>query len=399
MRSSADVLIAGGGIVGLATAFRLTERHPGLRVVVCDKEPRLAQHQTGRNSGVLHSGVYYPPGSARAINCRAGLAQMTAFCDEEDVPYVRCGKVIVAHDETERSPLAAIEQRGRANGVAVERLDASGLQAVEPHASGVAALHVPEAGIVDYGVVAARLAERVRQRGGEVLLGTAVAGAAPAGSGLDVRTGAGTIAAGWLINCAGLHADRLALACGIRPPVRIVPFRGDYFTLIPEARHLCRGLIYPVPDRRFPFLGIHFSRRVDGRVDVGPSAVPAFAREGYRLATVRARDLAEMIFYPGFRRLARAHWRFGAGEVIRAISTRRYVRAASRLVPALRREHLRRGPSGVRAQALAPDGTLVDDFLFADGDRSIHVLSAASPAATASLNIGLTILERLEARW
>jgi (S)-2-hydroxyglutarate dehydrogenase len=348
---------------------------------------------------VLHSGIYYAPGSTKARNCREGLAQMTAFCDAEGVPYDRCGKVIVAATPEELPPLAALEQRAAENGVAVERLDAAALREVEPHASGVAALHVPEAGIVDYRAVAARLAARVSDMGGSIVVGAAVRAARPDGAGLQVQTVAGPIRCGWLINCAGLFADRLARACGEDPPVRIVPFRGDYFTLPEEARHLCRGLIYPVPDPRFPFLGIHLSRRIDGRVDVGPSAVPALAREGYSKRALSPRDVAETLAYPGFHRLALRHWRFGVRELSQAASRRRYLRAARRLVPALERRHLQPAPAGIRAQALRRDGTLLDDFLFVDGERAVHVLSAASPAATAALRIGEVIAARLAARW
>lgn len=392
---TADVVVVGGGIVGLATAFRLGERFPDAAIRVIEKEERVARHQTGRNSGVLHSGVYYVPGSAKAENCRRGLGEMVAFLDAEGLPMERCGKVIVATDESELDRLDAIRERGRANGVAVERIGPAELRELEPHARGVAALHVPEAGITDYGAVAERLAERIRERGGRIETGVRVLGGRAEAGGVRLDTSRGPIAAGYLVNCAGLYADRLARAFGEQPPVRIVPFRGDYYALRPEARHLCRGLIYPVPDPRFPFLGIHFTRRIGGGVDVGPSAVPAFAREGYTLGTVRLVELAEAVGYAGTRRLIRKHLAFGVRELVQAASVRRYVATARRLVPALSRADLRPAPSGVRAQAVRPDGTLVDDFLFLDGERAVHVLSAASPAATASLNIGRVVADRL----
>jgi (S)-2-hydroxyglutarate dehydrogenase len=396
---SADVAVVGGGIVGLATAYALLGRSPGLRVTVLEKEDRVARHQTGRNSGVLHSGVYYAPGSEKARSCRAGYARMVAFCEAEGLPLELCGKVIVAAGEGELSRLADLEARGQANGVAVDRLSGAELREVEPHATGMAALRVPSAGIVDYGAVARRLAERVEGLGGRLVTDVALRRVRREGGSLRLETSAGPLAAGWLVNCAGLHADRVARLCGETPAVRIVPFRGEYYALRPEARHLCRGLIYPVPDPRFPFLGVHLSRRVDGRVDVGPSAVLAFAREGYGLGTVRPGDFIETLGYSGFRRLARRHLWTGLREVAASASKRLYLRQARRLVPSLTPADLLPAPSGVRAQAVTPEGRLVDDFLFQDGERAVHVLSAASPAATASLHIGETIADRLAARW
>jgi (S)-2-hydroxyglutarate dehydrogenase len=396
---SADVAIVGGGIVGLATAYRLSERHPGLRITVYEKEDEIARHQSGRNSGVVHTGVYYAPGSAKAIYCRAGYDALSDFCRAEALPFERIGKVIVAVDDEEVGRLDAIEQRGLANGVRCSRVDASGLREVEPHAAGIEALHVPDGAITDYSRVAARLAERVRERGGQILTGVRVHEVRERDGGLVVETSGGHHEAGWFVNCAGLYADRLARACGVETSVRIAPFRGAYYTLQPQARRLCRGLIYPVPDPRFPFLGIHFTRRVGGRVDVGPSAVLAFAREGYLVATIEPRELLEMLLYPGFRRLARRHWRSGVRELLQAVSRRAYVRAARRLVPALEPGDLLPARSGVRAQAVDADGRLVDDFLLVDTERAVHVLNAPSPAATSSLAIGSAIADRLAAKW
>lgn len=397
--TSVDVAVVGGGLVGLAVAHRLLERHRGLRVVVLEKEDGVARHQSGRNSGVVHSGVYYVPGSVKARTCRAGAAELAAFCAEEGIALERCGKVIVAVEERELPVLDGLAARGHANGVRLERVDARGLRDLEPHAAGIAALWVPEAGIVDYRAVAERLAARIAGRGGEVRPRAAVVDVRVGPGRVRLETPAGPVEASWLVNCAGLWADRLARRCGVRPAVRIVPFRGVYYRLRPGAERFCRGLIYPVPDPRLPFLGIHLSRRIDGGVDVGPSAVLAFAREGYRLRDVAWRDLAEALGYAGFRRLARRHAAFGLAELGRAFSMRLYLRAARRLVPVLTRADLQPGPSGVRAQAVAPDGRLVDDFLFQDGERSLHVLSAASPAATACLRIGTVVAERLEVRW
>jgi (S)-2-hydroxyglutarate dehydrogenase len=396
---SADVAVVGGGIVGLATAYALLGRSPGLRVTVLEKEDRVARHQTGRNSGVLHSGVYYAPGSEKARSCRAGYARMVAFCEAEGLPLELCGKVIVAAREGELSRLADLEGRGQANGVAVKRLSAAELREVEPYAAGLAALLVPSAGIVDYGAVARRLAERVEGLGGRVVTGAALRRVRREGGGLRLETSAGPLAAGWLVNCAGLHADRVARLCGETPAVRIVPFRGEYYALRPEARHLCRGLIYPVPDPRFPFLGVHLSRRVDGRVDVGPSAVLAFAREGYGArdgAPRRPRRDPRVPRLPAARPAAPLD---RPPEVAASASKRLYLRQARRLVPSLTAADLLPAPSGVRAQAVTPEGGLVDDFLFQDGERAVHVLSAASPAATASLHIGETVAARLALRW
>ena len=393
-----DVAVIGGGLVGLATATRLLDRRPGLRVVIVEKEDGVATHQSGRNSGVLHSGIYYRPGSRKARLCLDGKAALEAFCEREGVPWRRCGKVIVAVTEAERPRLAALAERAAANGVETEAIGPERLREIEPHAAGVAALWVPSTGVVDFPAAARRLADGLRQRGAEVRTGVAVLGGRETARGVTVETTNGPVHARALVACAGLHADRIARAFGVEPAVRLVPFRGDYALLRPEAERLVRGLIYPVPDPAFPFLGVHLTRSVHGEVDAGPSAALAFAREGYRLGTLNPSDLAETLGYGGFRRLARRHWRMGLGELSRSLNLRAFWRAARRLVPDLALDDLTRGPSGVRAQAVYPDGSLADDFVIEQTARSVHVINAPSPAATASLAIGGEVAELALAR-
>ncbi|TWT88462.1 L-2-hydroxyglutarate oxidase LhgO [Pseudobythopirellula maris] len=394
-----DLLVIGGGIVGLATAYRYTQRFPGNTVRVLEKEPAVARHQTGRNSGVLHSGVYYKPGSLKAVNCREGKAAMEAFCREHEVAFETCGKVIVAVDESDLPALERIEQRGHENGVGCERIGVERLAELEPHARGVAALHVPEAGIVDYLGVCDKLAEQIRLAGGELTLSARVTAIDLHDDGVTVTTPAGEFTAPTVINCAGLHCDVVARMAGSKNPARIVPFRGEYFKLKDNAKHLCRDLIYPTPDPAFPFLGVHFTRMVDGSIECGPNAVLAFAREGYDKRTINLGELTGSLTYGGFVRMAIRHWRMGAGEMWRSVSKAAFVRALQRLVPEITAEALEPAPAGVRAQALTPDGKLVDDFLIDEsgrpGARVVNVLNAPSPAATAALKIGETIVERL----
>lgn len=396
---STDVLIVGGGIVGLATAYQFTREYPGRRVTVLEKEPDLALHQTGRNSGVLHSGIYYRPGSLRALNCRTGKLAMERFCAEEGIAYEICGKVIVAVAETERPALERIFERGQANGVKCEMIGRERLTELEPYASGVAALHVPEAGIVDYPAVCRRLAQRIREAGGSIVCSARVkAMHRPNGSVIVESTG-GEFQANYVVTCAGLHSDRMTKLGGEKLQAKIIPFRGEYFELKPEAEHLCRNLIYPVPDPNFPFLGVHFTRLIHGGVECGPNAVLAFAREGYLKRNISLRDLVDTLTYPGFLRLATKYWRTGMGEMWRSFSKRAFVRALQRLVPDIRAEHLVTAPSGVRAQAIARDGSMIDDFLFVEGERIINVCNAPSPAATAALNIGQIVVGKLAERW
>lgn len=388
LSSTYDVAVVGGGLVGLGTAYQITERRPDLRVVLFEKEDAPARHQSGRNSGVLHAGLYYAPGSRKAGLCRDGKARMEAFCDAEGLPWRRSGKTVVALTEAERPRLATLAARAEANGVAVERLGPEGIREHEPHAAGVEGLWVAETGVADFPAVARRLHEILHARGVEVVTGAPVVGGRETPGGVTVETGAGTAGARVLVNAAGLWADRVARTFGVEPSVRLVPFRGEYAEVRPEAAHLVRGLIYPVPDPAFPFLGVHLTRGVHGVVDAGPSAALAFAREGYTLGTFRPRELAESLTYGGFRTLALKHWRMGLGELGRSVSLRAFWHAARRLVPGLTYADLVRAPSGVRAQAVRPDGSLADDFVIEPTRRAVHVINAPSPAATASFAIG-----------
>jgi L-2-hydroxyglutarate oxidase LhgO len=395
---SCDAAIIGGGIVGAATAYRLLERFPRLKVALLEKEAELGLHQTGRNSGVLHSGIYYRPGSLRAQNCREGKLAMQQFCEREQIPFALCGKVIVATSDAELPRLRDIFDRGQANGVSCEIIDRDRLSELEPHAAGVAAIHVPEAGIVDYRAVCLRMAEIVREQGGEILTAAEVTGICDRGDKVVIESLAGDVEARWAITCAGLYSDRIIRLSGQTPPAKIVPFRGEYYTLKPDAHHLCRGLIYPVPDPKFPFLGVHFTRMISGGVECGPNAVLAFSREGYRMRDISLRDLSESLTYSGFLRMAMRNWRTGLGEMWRSVSKSAFVKALQTLVPEIREEHLVPAPAGVRAQALGRDGKLVDDFVFQETERIIHVGNAPSPAATASLNIGKLIVDKLASR-
>ena len=391
------IIIIGGGIVGLATAYRLIERRPDLSVTVLEKESEIAQHQTGHNSGVLHSGIYYQPGSLKAVNCRAGKQAMEEFCLREQIPFERCGKVIVAVDESELPALETIYQRGQANGVDCELIDAPRLAELEPHARGVRAIHVPESGIVDYVAVCRRLAERLVERGGQVVTGAKVTGVTRTGSELVFTSSAGEITADFAINCAGLYCDRVAAIAGAVPSIKIIPFRGEYYELKPEAHRLVNNLIYPTPDPAFPFLGVHFTRMISG-VECGPNAVLAFGREAYSRWNLHPAELVEILAYRGFRHLASKFWRTGLGELYRSFSKRAFVAALQRLVPEICSDHLTAVPAGIRAQAVRRDGQLVDDFLVEETEQFLHVLNAPSPAATASLNIGNLLVDRVVAR-
>jgi L-2-hydroxyglutarate oxidase len=393
------VIIVGAGIVGLATAWRLGERFPDVEITVLEKEPGIARHQTGRNSGVLHSGIYYKPGSLKAINCRAGKLAMEEFCEREDIPFERCGKVIVAVSDRELPALERIHERGKANGVECRLIDGDELRQLEPHSAGIRAIHVPEAGIVDYVAVSQRLAERIAERGGRIVTSARVVGVRERGNELVFATTAGEFLADWAINCAGLYCDKVAAMAGAIPTARIIPFRGEYFELSREAEPLVKNLIYPVPDPEFPFLGVHFTRMIGGGVECGPNAVLAFGREGYSRWNLMPRELFETLGYGGFRKLSAKYWRTGMGEIWRSYHKGAFVKALQRLVPEIRSSHLSPAPAGIRAQAVLADGSLVDDFLIEETGRFVHVLNAPSPAATASLNIGGLIVDKLQARW
>ena len=388
MANRVDLVVVGGGIVGLATAHRLLEARPGLRLVVVEKEGVLAAHQTGRNSGVIHSPNTYAPGSLKARLCAEGMRDAIAFADEHGIPYEICGELIVATEEAELPRLAAIAERARANGVTLREMGPEAMLEVEPEVRGLRALHVPGTGIIDWGRFALALGEAVMARGGEIRTRTEVTAIRRTSDGLVLETTAGAIATRDLVTCAGLHADRLAAMTGHAGGIRIVPFRGDYAILRPEARGLCRTLIYPVPDPRFPFLGVHLTRRIDGAVWAGPNAVLAYAREGYRRRDVDLRELAGILGDRGFLRLAGRYWRAGGAEMVRDMSLRLFLRALQRFTPGIALADLAWGPSGIRAQALRRNGSLVEDFAIARGPHVLHVQNAPSPAATASLAIG-----------
>ncbi|MEU7384731.1 MULTISPECIES: L-2-hydroxyglutarate oxidase [unclassified Streptomyces] len=386
-----DVLVIGGGIVGLSTAYAITRAAPGTRVTVLEKEQGPARHQTGRNSGVIHSGIYYRPGSLKARYAAGGAAEMVKFCAEYGIAHEVTGKLIVATGRDELPRLHALVQRGRKNGIPVRELGPAQIEEYEPEVRGLAAIHVGTTGICDFTAVARQLA---RASGARIRYGARVVRVDRRPElGVAVLTGRGDIVrARVLVNCAGLYCDEVARMTGDDPEVRIVPFRGEYYELArPE---LVRGLVYPVPDPAFPFLGVHLTRGVDGGVHVGPNAVPALAREGYGWGTVRPRELAGTLSWPGSWRIARRHWRYGAGELRRSVSRAAFTRAVRRLVPAVREDDLVTAPAGVRAQAVLRDGTLVDDFLIREGARAVHVLNAPSPAATASLPIGREVARR-----
>jgi L-2-hydroxyglutarate oxidase len=389
------VAVVGGGIVGTAVARRLQQADPGLQVTLLEKETELASHQTGRNSGVVHAGLYYTPGSLKARLCRRGVTLLQDFCEENGVAYDECGKVLVALDELERSRLADIMERATANGVpGVRVIDAGELREIEPHVRGVAGLHSPHTAIVDYPGVTRTLAKGILADGGEVLTGHEVTAIDEVGDEVVLSTAVGHRQAfDHVITCAGLHADRVAALAGGEADPRIVPFRGEYYLLRPERRDLVRGLIYPVPDPRYPFLGVHMTPRVDGEVMVGPNAVLALAREGYGWGTASARDLKEAVAWRGFRRFVRRHWRTGIAEMRGSLSKRRFVEAARRYVPELTVDDVVPGPSGVRAQALDRDGDLVDDFRVTRHGRVLAVRNAPSPAATSSLAIAEHVVD------
>ena len=384
-----DVCIIGAGLVGLGVARALGESHPGIGMVIVDKEEMVAAHQSSHNSGVAHSGLYYRPGSLKARLCVEGRRRLKDYCEMTDIAFEESGKLVIATKPSELEPLAELERRGMANGLSgITRLDLEGIREREPEAVGLEALHVPEAGVVDFPAVAARLARDLVERGTDLRTDFEVEAIRHHEDGAHIRSANHEIQARLLVNCAGLHSDRVAALAGVRSKVRIVPFRGEYYTLEPEAEHLVRGLIYPVPDPRFPFLGVHFTRRIDGRVEVGPNAVLALGREHYRDADPDWAEVRETIGDPGFRKLARRHWRTGAMEMIRSRSRSLYARSAQALIPAIRPEHLAPGGAGIRAQAVSPDGALLDDFVIEEAGSTVHVLNAPSPGATASLAIG-----------
>jgi L-2-hydroxyglutarate oxidase len=390
-----DCVVIGGGIVGLSVAWAVLAKNPNVRLAVIEKEKSWAQHQTGRNSGVIHSGIYYKPGSLKAKLCRDGNERLVQFCQAHGIRYEACGKVIVATTAAELPLLDNLFGRGLANGLAVRKLSVAEVKEIEPHVSCLAGIHVPSTGIVDFVGVCRKLAELIQARGCALRLGTKVQALRANGTGAILETDKGELAARWIINCAGLHSDRVAKLGGADPGARIVPFRGEYYELKPERRGLVRNLIYPVPDPNFPFLGVHFTRMIDGSIHAGPNAVLSLKREGYCRTAFDLRDFIDTMTYPGFWRLAAKHASSGIKEMHRSFSKKAFVRSLQKLIPEICEEDLVAGGSGVRAQALRPDGGLVDDFLIINRSRAIHVCNAPSPAATASLEIGRVIAERI----
>ena len=394
-----DVTIVGGGIVGLAAAHRLLEAQPRLKILLLEKEARLAAHQTGNNSGVLHSGLYYKPGSDKAKLSVGGLKQMTAFCRAHGIAHEQCGKIVVATGENELPRLEDLWERGLANGLeGLRKLTPAQIREIEPHAAGLAAIHVPQEGIVDYPGVCEKLGELIRQAGGEIKLNMRVGKMLSRSDGWTVETSSGEFQARFVVTCGGLHADRLVRASGQTPAAKIIPFRGEYFQIKKERQHLVRHLIYPVPNPAFPFLGVHFTRLVHGGIEAGPNAVLAFAREGYRWTDVNFRDLAESLFYPGLWKFLARYPSMCGYEIRRSLSKAEFTRSLQKLVPEIRAEDLETGGAGVRAQAMLPDGKLVGDFHFEEARGILHVVNAPSPAATASLAIGGKISEKVLAR-
>lgn len=390
-----DFAIIGGGIVGLSVGMALVKRFPRAKIAVIEKEKDLAQHQTGRNSGVIHSGIYYPPGSLKAKLAREGNAAIVAFCEEHGIPHEVCGKVIVAADPEELQQMERLYRRGRENGLEIFRLGQGELKEREPHVRGMGAIYVPKSGIVDYKAVARAFARIIREGSGHLLLDTRVENIVETKEQVTLETNRGTWSSRFLINCAGLYSDRVAEMAGQATGLKIVPFRGEYVELVPEKRHLVQHLIYPVPNPDFPFLGVHFTRMIDGSVHVGPNAVLSLKREGYKKTDVDIADLAEILSYKGFWKLVLAHIDEGLKEMIRSVSKKAFLRSLQRLIPELTEKDLVPAQAGVRAQALRPDGSMVDDFAILPGKRSLHVCNAPSPAATASMKIGEAIVNQI----
>jgi len=390
-----DCVVIGGGIVGLTVAWTLLEQRPGIRIAVLEKEDAWARHQTGRNSGVIHSGIYYKPGSLKAKLCREGNRRLVKFCEQHGIPHEACGKVIVATTASELPLLESLYERGIANGLEAKKLGAAEVKEIEPHVSCLAGLHVPSTGIVDFVAVCEKLAELIEGHGGELRLGTRARRFHVDDNGGILETSKDPMAARWVINCAGLQSDRVAKLAGAEPGARIVPFRGEYYELKPGRRSLVRNLIYPVPDPSFPFLGVHFTRMIDGSVHAGPNAVLSLKREGYHRTSFNLRDFIDTMTYAGFWRLAAKHAKSGLEEMRRSFSKKAFVASLQKLIPEIREEDLVPGAAGVRAQALRPDGGLVDDFLIVHSPSAIHVCNAPSPAATASFEIARVIVANI----
>ena len=388
MRS--DIIIIGGGIIGLATSYNILKQYPNRTITILEKESELCLHQSKRNSGVIHSGIYYKPNSLKSINCQKGKRQLEGFCTKENILYKICGKLIVAVEKNELPVLFNLFQRGKENGINCEIIERPKILELEPYCAGIKAIHIPETGIVDFNIVCEHLAKIIKDHGHKILTGTKVLNLTETSSQVYVETTKGTFQSKFLINCAGLYSDRFS-----KIAAKIVPFRGEYFKLKPEAEKFCNSLIYPVPNPEFPFLGVHFTRNIHGTVKCGPNAVMALSREGYYRNTIDLKDTIESLTYPGFLKIARKYWYNGLQEIFRSLSKTAFTKTLQRLIPTITSEDLIPTTSGVRAQVITPDGQMVDDFLFHETNRTIHVINAPSPGATASLNIGKSITEKL----
>jgi len=394
---NADIVIVGGGIVGLATAYHLTEKYPNKKILVLEKEDEVAHHQTGNNSGVIHSGLYYKPGSLKAKNCIDGYHMMIQFCDEHEIPYDLCGKVVVATDKSELGRLRDLFDRGRENGLeGLEMLDQARLKEIEPHLAGIQGIRVPQTGIVNYKQVCQKLAEIITQRGGEIHLNTLVQAMKETADNVQITTSTISVECQLIINCAGLYSDEVAKMHLGKLDTRIIPFRGEYFELTAEAEHLVKHLIYPVPDPNFPFLGVHFTRMIGGGIEAGPNAVFAFKKEGYLRTDFNFKEFFGSLLWPGFQKVMFKYWKTGLGEMYRSFSKKAFTKALQRLIPEVQEEHLVPAAAGVRAQACDRTGGLLDDFKIVHEKRAIHVINAPSPAATSSLSIGKTISDMVK---
>ncbi len=387
--AKSDIIIVGGGIVGLATAYKIKLKNPQLSVLLLEKEAKLAQHQTGNNSGVIHSGVYYKPGSLKAKNCIDGYNQLLKFCDEEGVPYELCGKIIVATDKAELPTLSMIEERGKENGLQnLKRLTKEEVKEHEPYVNGIAGIHVPQTGIIDYTAMSLKIAEKFQALGGEIALNEKVADIKKLKDSTQVITQNNSYETTLVVNCAGLYSDKIAQLTSEKLDLKIIPFRGEYFMIKPEKQYLVKNLIYPVPDPNFPFLGVHFTRMINGGIEAGPNAVLAFKREGYRKSLFNLVELGESLAWPGFQKVAAKYWKTGFGEMYRSFSKSAFTTALQKLLPDIMESDLTPGGAGVRAQACDRNGGLIDDFLILEEENAINVCNAPSPAATSSLSIG-----------
>ena len=395
-----DVIVIGGGIVGLATALKITKKKPGIKLLLLEKEEELSAHQTGNNSGVIHSGIYYKPGSLKALNCRNGYQQLLDFCEEENIKYDLCGKVIVATEENQLDALNTLIERGNQNGlVGIKKISKEELNEIEPHVLGIGGIKVPETGIIDYKEVSLKYADKIRKSGGLIQTSEKVTKITPSNNSVLVETSKGSYESKLIVNCAGLYSDKVAKMTGQKIDIKIIPFRGEYFKLKKEKHHLVNNLIYPVPDPAFPFLGVHFTRMIEGGVEAGPNAVLAFAREGYKKLQISLPELTETLMWPGFQKVAAKYWATGFGEMYRSFSKTAFTKALQKLIPEIQKGDLEGGGAGIRAQACDRTGGLIDDFLIYENEYAVNVCNAPSPAATSSLAIGDTVSDLILKRF